>query len=160
MTRLLPLLFLSVLAGCGVSAPEPYPVVICHATKDPIQCPTEEGDGIRAVQVFSEHVLYLADDEPLEIHWYDWDEPFDETGDVSGYTETHTYPTRVHVRNTGVMMHELTHVALYRATGNADANHEQPPGPWGPALNLAIEQAADSFGTTNGVSVPGVTDHE
>lgn len=145
MTRLVPFLLL---AGCGsVMNLDPYPVVICHATKDPIQCPSEEEAGVRAARVFSEHVLYLADDEPLEIHWYDWDELFDETGDVSGYAEPTSWPARVHVRNTGVMMHELAHVALHRITGNADANHEEPPGPWGPALNLAIETAADDYGT-------------
>lgn len=157
--RTIGLLFRGVfLAGCGAVSPEPYPVVLCHATKEPIQCPTEAGDGIRAARTFSKHVLYLADDEPLEIHWYDWDEPFEETGEVSGYTETQYWPIRVHARNTGVMMHELAHVALHRIVGNADGNHEDPPGPWGPALNVGIETATDEYGTTNGVVVEGVTD--
>lgn len=156
MTRLAALLLL---AGCGLTVPaEPYPVVICHATKEPIQCPTGETDGIRAARTFSKHVLHLADNEPLEIHWYDWDEAFEETGDVSGWTDANAWPIRVHVRNTGVMMHELAHVALYRITGDADPDHEKPPGPWGPALNVGIETATDEYGTSNGVVIEGVTD--
>lgn len=128
------------------------PQIICHDTKEPLQCPTKEGEGARAARAFSKFVMPLADDEPLTVHWYDWDHEFaDVPGDVVGYSRVDRFPQEVHVRNTRVLMHEFAHVALDREAGNPDDNHEKAPGPWGEAINVAIELAADEFGTTNGV---------
>jgi hypothetical protein len=144
---------LAVLTGCSaLVGPESDPVLYCHATKEPVQCPTDPEAARRAVRVFSENVMFLSQDEPLVIHWYDWDEEFGKhPGDVVGYAQTDRFPQEVHVRSTGVLMHELAHVALDREADDPDANHEEPPGPWGPALNAAIERAAKAYGVTNPV---------
>lgn len=147
---------LVLLTGCSaLIGPESEPVLYCHATKEPIQCPTDPQAARRAVRVFAEHVLPLSEDEPLIIHWYDWDEEFgDRPGDVVGYALTGRFPQEVHVRGTSVLMHELTHVALDRAVGDADPNHEEPPGPWGEAMNSAIERASKAYGVTNATEMP------
>jgi hypothetical protein len=138
---------LAVLSACSsLVEAEPYPVVVCHATKEPVQCPVDDYPGVRAAAVFSQHVLYLSQDEALIIHWYDWDEPFDETGDVSGWTEVDSYPTAVHVRNHRVMMHELAHVAFWRETGDPDVNHAEPGGPWGASVEPALAAASREYG--------------
>lgn len=147
--RLSPVLL--ALCGCSSMLDLGEPVIICHATKEPVQCPTEPGDARRAVEVFSTYVMPLDPDEALEIHWYDWDHRFEDSGDVTGYTDINSIPTRVHVRNHRVLMHELAHVAFWRETGDADANHEKAPGPWGQAINEAVQKAAAVYGVTNPV---------
>ena len=149
------------LSGCSPFVEQAGPVVLCHDTKEPRQCPTDPTAGRRAARTFSVFVGPLSEEQPLEIHWYDWDHEFeDEPGDVVGYARPDLWPQQIHVRNTGVMMHELTHIYLDREAGNADQNHELPPGPWGEAHNAAVERAAKAFGVTNGVYVEGVTDVE
>lgn len=144
---------LPLLTGCSaLVGPEADPVLYCHATKEPVQCPTDPQAARRAVRVFAENVMPLSEDEPLIIHWYDWDEEFGKhPGDVVGYALVDRFPQEVHVRSTSVLMHELTHIALDRAVGDPDPNHEEPPGPWGEALNQAIRRASDAYGVTNPV---------
>lgn len=146
LVRSLGFMALSGLSACSTFVEQGGPEIICHATKEPVQCPLESGDGVRAVEVFSLYVMPLSSSDWLEINWYDWDEAFEETGNVAGYTES---PNVIHVRNHKVMMHELAHVALWRETGDADPNHESPPGAWGNALNTAIEAAASKYGVAN-----------
>ena len=142
------------LLGCSALVTNDQQVVVCHATKEPIQCaPTDSVP--RALRVFSKYVGPIPDDTPLVVHWYDWDHEFgDRPGDVVGYTDENADPIAVHVRNSGVLMHELGHVFLLLAVGDPDVNHEEPGGAWGNAMNAGIEAAGAAFGTTNGTPCP------
>jgi hypothetical protein len=151
------LLVVVFLSGCGQLVLEDSQRIVCHATKEPVQCAAED-DVPRAYKVFSKHVMPIDPELPLIVHWYDWDHVFDidnsEFKEVSGYSDLNKWPYEIHVRNTGVLMHELTHVALKETTGDPDGNHETLPGPWGAALNAGIELAEDEFGVTNGTPCP------
>lgn len=155
-----PLIVLALLLSSACSAlirPDGEQRIICHATKEPIQC-APEGDVPRALQVFSEFVMPLDEGFPLIVHWYDWDHAFDidntDFKEVTGYTDLNKWPYEVHVRNGGVLMHELTHVALEESAGDPDQNHSEAPGPWGRAHDVAIEEAKKAFGVTNGTPCP------
>lgn len=50
--------------------------------------------------------------------------------------------SHVEVSSARGLMHELLHVAFFRAgVFNGDDNHEEPPGPWTAAMNEAIRRA-------------------
>ena len=144
-------------SGCSQLVTDGPQRIVCHAKKAPIQCAPED-DVPRAYEVFSKHVMPIEPSLPLIVHWYDYDHAFDidntEFKEVSGYSDLNVWPYEIHVRNTGVLMHELAHVALKESTDDPDPNHEEFPGPWGQALNVAIELAEKEFGVTNGTPCP------
>ncbi len=57
-------------------------------------------------------------------------------------------PDRVQVSSFALLAHELMHVSHWRIDGEADANHEQPGGPWTQGDNLIVEEVASIYEDT------------
>lgn len=56
------------------------------------------------------------------------------------YAAIHRDPPRVYANSIGALFHELTHVRLYKETGDPDYNHADLPGPWTEQDDMEIEK--------------------
>lgn len=145
MRALLPLLLLA--SGCGAlvepsALGEPPFTLDCYARS----CPAE-ADVARAVDMFSDRVA-IDLSTPVRIEWHAADEVFD-TRYVDGerYVVIGVTTSRDDVKVTSfpVLAHELMHVRYWRATGDGDANHADPGGPWTDETDATIHDLVRAF---------------
>lgn len=116
--------------SCSAMIKAPLGVVLsCETEHD--DCPPQS-EPVRDVEAFAEVVPFDAL-ATLTVRWFDadhvWRFPLADgsTFDAIAYTED---TDTVDVTSRGTLVHELMHVHYWRDTGDGDANHEAPPGPW------------------------------
>lgn len=130
--------------GCGTQVHNEYPSVTeCHMR----ECPSDE-QILEVLSIVKKDVPGLELDKELDIIWDPQDYVIEDYEDNSGFTcpaGHHCYieglttsPTTTEVTSIPVLIHEVIHVYFWRTTGDGDANHATPPGPWTSATDTLV----------------------
>lgn len=120
------LVILGLLAACSSFVATPGTTLVCETIQE--RCPELEEVQLM-LETFDSCTSFDTTRE-LNVHWFDSTTIWHRSDGINAIGYSDWNGIDIYVTGWHVMAHELMHVKLGRDTGDMDANHSDPPGPW------------------------------